>query len=342
MAEKNWLIRTKNRQILGPATKEKVIELLEKGSLAQEDELACGNGYWFWIREKDLIDKYLYGDLPQSFNPISEAQDVLTAKSSADGITASMTAEPVKKAEPVAAEQPEGDVLPGSDDLAYPDEEDLGYPDMGEPAVEASAPSIEEERPTPSVKEVSSKPGPELELSSEPTQGEDNTLYPSEADLAYPSLASEAISEDPDSTAEIDSATLEQAKENLEDITDPNIPIAELEEVQVTEDDEDPSFDSEESVEEEVYEDEVEEEEYEEEEEEEYEEEEVKPRKKRKKVVQARGGNDRYLIYIGALLLIIIGIIIYYFKVIINKPIPYVGISSVQAQTVSTLGKKKA
>lgn len=75
---KNWLIRTKSNHILGPVSKEKVVELYSNGSIKPDDEICSGNGYWFFIRETDLIDKYLLGDGIQSFNPISEAKDILT------------------------------------------------------------------------------------------------------------------------------------------------------------------------------------------------------------------------------------------------------------------------
>jgi len=77
---KNWLIRTKSNHILGPISKEKVIELYQNGSIKADDEICSGNGYWFFIREIDLVNKYLLGSLPQSFNPISEAKDILTSK----------------------------------------------------------------------------------------------------------------------------------------------------------------------------------------------------------------------------------------------------------------------
>lgn len=76
---KNWLIRTKSNHILGPVSKEKVFELYQNGSIKADDEVCSGNGFWFFIRESDLVDKYLKGGATQSFNPISEAKDVLTA-----------------------------------------------------------------------------------------------------------------------------------------------------------------------------------------------------------------------------------------------------------------------
>ncbi len=76
---KNWLIRTKSNHILGPVSKEKIIELYQNGSIRPEDEICSGNGYWFFMREKELVESYILGSNRQSFNPISEAQDVLTA-----------------------------------------------------------------------------------------------------------------------------------------------------------------------------------------------------------------------------------------------------------------------
>ena len=71
---KNWLIRTNQKKILGPVTKEKILEFIEKGSLNSEDEICCGNGYWFYVKEKKLIFKYLTSGEIQGFNPITEAK----------------------------------------------------------------------------------------------------------------------------------------------------------------------------------------------------------------------------------------------------------------------------
>lgn len=76
--DKNWLIRTKSNHILGPVSKEKVVELFKNGSIRADDEVCSGNGYWFFIREDDLVERFLTGEEKQGFNPISEAKDVLT------------------------------------------------------------------------------------------------------------------------------------------------------------------------------------------------------------------------------------------------------------------------
>ena len=53
---KNWLIRTKSNHILGPVSKDKVVELYQNGSIKPDDEICSGNGYWFFIRESELVD----------------------------------------------------------------------------------------------------------------------------------------------------------------------------------------------------------------------------------------------------------------------------------------------
>jgi|GEM_PF-926912 hypothetical protein len=78
--DKNWLIRTKSNHILGPVSKEKVLELYQNGSIKPDDEVCSGNGYWFFIREEELVERFLTGPEIQGFNPISEAKDVLLIK----------------------------------------------------------------------------------------------------------------------------------------------------------------------------------------------------------------------------------------------------------------------
>lgn len=77
--DRNWLIRTKSNHILGPVSKEKVVELFKNKTIKGDDEICSGNGYWFFIREEELINRFLLGNEPQGFNPISEAKDVLTS-----------------------------------------------------------------------------------------------------------------------------------------------------------------------------------------------------------------------------------------------------------------------
>lgn len=83
---KTWLIRTKNNHILGPVSREKIKTLLENKTLNLEDELCSGNGYWFSVKEDDLVQKYIHDQQVQSYNPISEAPTILCAISDQDEV----------------------------------------------------------------------------------------------------------------------------------------------------------------------------------------------------------------------------------------------------------------
>lgn len=90
--DRNWLIRTSQNQILGPVAKQKLLEFVQKGALGMMDEVSSGNGYWFSLKEKELVEKYLHGDLPQGYNPISESRSVLSKKENPDKTTSINTA----------------------------------------------------------------------------------------------------------------------------------------------------------------------------------------------------------------------------------------------------------
>lgn len=357
MAQKNWLIRTKNKQILGPATKEKVIELIEKGSLTSEDEITCGNGYWFWLREKDLLEKYLYGDILQTFNPISEAQDVLTAKTTPDGITASIADGPQQGKETPQPQSAPNEQLPASEDLAYPDEGDLAYPDMGggeelaledDEGLENTDPMILDVPPkqpsspkaqaksevTQEVKRPSKAELASPEVSESPVaQEEDNFLYPSAEDLEYPEVEGE------DSMELLDES---EAEAEIDDQTDPNVTIpGDLDEDQeLIETEEELLYEEEELEDVEDVED-VDDEDDEEAAVASDTPQSKKGRRKKRKIVEERKSNDRYLIYIAIFILLAIGVVIYYYKSVLNKPLPVIGMQEAQAQTLSSLSKKK-
>ena len=109
---KNWLIRTKNNHILGPVSKEKIQQLVSNGSIKGDDEICSGNGYWLYIREQELISKYVFGESLQSFNPVQEAMPILAPRSSVE-------------------KRSIGSQSSGSKDLPHllPSESDLMYPD---------------------------------------------------------------------------------------------------------------------------------------------------------------------------------------------------------------------
>lgn len=124
-----WLIRTKQNKILGPVTKQKIKDLIAKGSLTPEDEICSGNGYWFWIKEEELVDKYINGDIPQDFNPVCEAATIvannashleLDTKPNFDVGHTQMIVNPLL-ANPTLASESEDVVIPDREDLEYPD-----------------------------------------------------------------------------------------------------------------------------------------------------------------------------------------------------------------------------
>ncbi len=194
--EKNWLIRTTNFQILGPVSKEKILEFVNKGSLKGEDEVSSGNGYWFLIKEKELLEKYIFGDIPQTFNPITEAPNILTANQSSD-----QTGTHNKITRPVAApkaDPKEDGALPEDGDLEYPDmnlpaSDDLEYPDMSTssnvPSGELNIDNISVS-PAPSVSPGTTKPV------AAPLEGDDiEGILPEEEDLEYPDMSEFGLSD---------------------------------------------------------------------------------------------------------------------------------------------------
>jgi hypothetical protein len=116
--ERNWVIRTYQKQILGPVSKQKLLEFIQKGSIGFTDEVCSGNGYWFSLKETELVDKYLYGDMPQSFNPVSESKSVLVHQNNKEITTSFNTSKPHLQVTEANSGQV---VIPNSDDLEYPD-----------------------------------------------------------------------------------------------------------------------------------------------------------------------------------------------------------------------------
>lgn len=209
MVERNWLIRTSQNQILGPVAKAKVLEFLQKGALGLNDEVTSGNGYWISLKEKDLVDKYLYGDVPQGYNPISESKSVLSHRENPDKTTSLNTA-PANKTQVLKSAPQSNGVLPANDDLEYPDltmvntnlseltaqldplvklpnQDDLEFPDItliattikNNPHI-----AVKENRP------VENTSRPTVQAQAEVSSGLDPIVYPEDDDLAYPDMMS--------------------------------------------------------------------------------------------------------------------------------------------------------
>ncbi len=221
MNDRNWLIRTTQFQILGPISKAKLIEFYQKGALSPNDEVTSGNGYWFAIREKDLVEKYLTGDMPQGFNPISESRTVLARRSSentgtfshnrSDHITQVININDVKAALNPKNEDLEYPSMPTqnlsanstpNNDLKLPSNDDLEFPDVSAIVANVKKP-IESQVNTTIIRAddrikdaVKVKPGspkvPDSQNSNEPV------ILPKDEDLDYPDMG-EVIAKTEDS-----------------------------------------------------------------------------------------------------------------------------------------------
>lgn len=218
--ERNWLIRTTQYQILGPVSKEKVVEFFKKGALGPDDEICSGNGYWFLVKEKDLVDKYLLGDMPQGFNPISEAPTVVAVKKKTDHTstlnrTVAKTESPDQTQVISRKDLQQNDAadsqsnatqvinlkdlnneskIPKNEDLDYPDmgaakvpkSDDLDYPDMG--LVKAETQAV----PASRVEAKKEATAPKYKMQSAEgmlPENADPVHLPKDEDLAYPDLA---------------------------------------------------------------------------------------------------------------------------------------------------------
>jgi hypothetical protein len=181
MNDKNWLIRTTNFQILGPITKQKIIEVYHKGALHEDDELSQGNGYWFFVREKDLIEKYIIGNVPQEWSILSEAKNVLTATDQDPSEIEENISESVSNYTTDTAV-----TNLSKESTAMPSSSDLEYPDMA-PSKPASKPTVKEKiSPLPSIQQAATKP---KEVVVKVSAGSHAQMkLPDNNDLEYPDL----------------------------------------------------------------------------------------------------------------------------------------------------------
>ncbi len=249
MTEKRWLIRTRSKQILGPASKEKILSLLEKQSLNDEDELSSGNGYWFWVKEKDLVEKYLYKSEIQGFNPVSESKSVLKPEE----VKPNVQAEGAKNIE--SSDEDSDFVIPAQEDLEFPDIEfSDGDSDEEEMSLDQTSVITLDQLSSKSANTQEQQQTPLTNQKNEQTneQKEEKKLESKEADK------------------------LEKNKE-------------------------------------------------------------IKPAVKELK----KTGNDRYLFLLLIFICFILFSVFYYYRTIINKPIPIIGISNAHAQSMTSLVKKK-
>lgn len=193
---RKWLIRTNNNQIFGPVTKEKILEFYRDKTLTLEDEVCSGNGYWFYLREEELIQKYLIGNIDQPFNPISEAKDVLDFTSDIENQIGDRRKAPEPVATGELTEDGQQTFIPSADDLAFPDEEEQEESDDITVMKNLSSDlldlrqdtELEPKNPSSTQSMYQKELGKGLELNIEDEDYDDEVHYPADEDLAYPDL----------------------------------------------------------------------------------------------------------------------------------------------------------
>ena len=219
--ERNWLIRTSQNQILGPVAKQKLLEFVQKGALGMMDEVCSGNGYWFSLKEKELVEKYLHGDLPQGYNPISESRSVLSRKDNPDKTTSINTAPANNNITQIIKLDLENlnAAVPKADDLELPDlalvtkaparppvdletklpnQDDLEFPDValisssvnasfkgGDQGLQAALTSAKIPMPIPKPSHVMSQ---NETKKVQPVSSSEDIVLPDEDDLAFPEI----------------------------------------------------------------------------------------------------------------------------------------------------------
>ncbi len=203
---------------------------MEKGALGLNDEVTSGNGFWFSLKEKDLVDKFLYGDVPQGYNPISESKSVLSKRENPDKTTSLNTA-PANKTQVLKAVNEGPGTLPKQEDLEYPDitliqtapsvataapassqeevklpnSDDLEFPDItivarpSTPSFESGHDGVQSHaEAAPRPVEVKKTPV------EQPSTVEGPVVYPKDDDLEFPDLTAMTSSEPAPSPAEED------------------------------------------------------------------------------------------------------------------------------------------
>lgn len=248
--ERNWLIRTSQNQILGPVAKQKLLEFIEKGALGLNDEVASGNGYWFALRERELVDKHIYGDIPQGYNPISESKSVLAKKDNPDKTTSINTA-PANRGQILRTERDNPGLLPKNEDLEFPDigggptlssqtettditrlpkNEDLEFPD-----ITLIAAKVQSSMSADGIQSLHSAPSIAVSMpKAEPTRVDERNLrdtnnepvlYPKDEDLDFPDVDS-IKSEKAEKTSEFEFRVPTQSSESVvEEIKPPSVKL---------------------------------------------------------------------------------------------------------------------
>lgn len=327
-ATKNWLIRTKQKQILGPVTKEKLISFVEKGALGPEDEVMSGNGYWFALKEKELLDKYLLGDIPQSFDPISEAKTVLSVSKTKKEGTSSLypNPDPLKlKKEQLAQEQQADSLDSNEEKVLVPDEEELAYPDVGDVGdVGSSATPTNDDLEYPDFGDIPPDDEPQTQVLKLDSSLSEKKATPEDRSSLVNEIENDAAD---DSLGVEDSTDWDGNLPAQEDLEYPDFGGPDLKAGPQVESESTPGPEPEpEAIPPEQPEvDRIP-----------VKKKSAKQTTRKKKVIEAPKRNDRYLFYILALVVLLTLGVFYYYRKILNKPFPLIGavVTSAHAQSL--------
>jgi hypothetical protein len=82
-----WLIRTSQNVILGPYSKNEICEMIGEGSLGVQDEVCQANQFWFYLHERDEVQRQLGMDVPNA-SLISDDEATLTQTETINVLTA--------------------------------------------------------------------------------------------------------------------------------------------------------------------------------------------------------------------------------------------------------------
>ena len=175
-----WLIRTSEGQILGPVSREKMLELYRGQSVSPADEVCRGNDHWFHLSEEDLLQQYLLNGEEQSASFRHQSS-----------VTGDNSPQPGR----AGGNEEHRDAVSGVE-VKFPPGDELSYPEVEQQVI---APVLSCELPsTPS-------PGPPSgDVLQGDSSGADNGIddddpahYPSSGDLDYPEEARASDSSSP-------------------------------------------------------------------------------------------------------------------------------------------------
>lgn len=184
---KMWLIRTSKKQIAGPVSTEKVLQFIKKDALKDEDEICSGNGYWFYLREKDLVDQFLIGKEIQPFNQITEAITVL-AQISDDSSDSAKKIEP-EIADDITVKTDLGQhQLDKKHNANLPSDLDLEFPNVSPDSGSVMAISTVEKTPEKIQQEQNKKEAPKTKVETGTGTGTNEFNVPDASDLEFPNM----------------------------------------------------------------------------------------------------------------------------------------------------------